>query len=300
MAASYLDAFSRDFLPPHLENSGYAVTIALGCVAFVLFFWRKIFEKHRYPPGPIPLPLLGNDYSLFAKDRATFEYENWSRYGNVVSCVSQGQWHVLLFGYDAIHEAFVKNADHFSDRQPPLSAEKSSLKPGLVFAKRWKDMRKQAIMVLRDHGMGKLKIEEKIRDELEYNFELFAAMKGPQHSHQFREIIGKAISNIISQIVFGRRLDYDDSNFVYLQKFDAFFRSRMKTAALPFYDYWPCDPLNHREKVKDLKLAQAFIRNEIQQHKAELDMNQPKDYIDTYLIEGLRTGDPLFADEGTF
>lgn len=44
--------------------------------------------------------------------------ENWSRkYGNVVSYVMFGQWTVELFGYDAIHEAFVEQSDIFSNRE---------------------------------------------------------------------------------------------------------------------------------------------------------------------------------------
>ena len=37
---------------------------------------------------------------------------------------------------------------------------------GLIYGTRWKDLRKQALTVLRDHGMGKVKIEEKIREEI--------------------------------------------------------------------------------------------------------------------------------------
>ena len=41
-----------------------------------------------------------------------------------------------------------------------------SLFLGLTFDDRWKDLRRQALTILRDHGMGKAKIEEKIREEL--------------------------------------------------------------------------------------------------------------------------------------
>lgn len=39
----------------------------------------------------------------------------------MVSFVSLGSWNVLLFGYDAIHEAFVKNAEHCSARKMPIT-----------------------------------------------------------------------------------------------------------------------------------------------------------------------------------
>ena len=50
--------------------------------------------------------------------------------------------------------------------------------------------------------------------------------------------------------------------------------------------------------LKSFNKVRSFIKDEIQQHKARLDVNEPKDYIDSYLIEGIKSEDPLFADEG--
>lgn len=51
----------------------------------------------------------------------------------MVSYVSLGKWTVQLFGYDAIHEAFVKNSDHFSERKGRFDVGVFStyLEPGL-------------------------------------------------------------------------------------------------------------------------------------------------------------------------
>ena len=35
-----------------------------------------------------------------------------------------------------------------------------------MFGDRWRDLRRQALTVLRDHGMGKAMIEDRIREEL--------------------------------------------------------------------------------------------------------------------------------------
>ena len=40
----------------------------------------------------------------------------WKKYGDVVSSYILGTWMVQLFSFDAIYEAFVSNADNFSER----------------------------------------------------------------------------------------------------------------------------------------------------------------------------------------
>ncbi|XP_067946183.1 cytochrome P450 2C37-like [Watersipora subatra] len=273
--------------------SSNIITIFLLCVVFVLAFWRKLLEKHLYPPGPLPLPFIGNDIALFAESRHAYRYYNWKRYGNVVSFVSLGSWNVLLFGYDAIHEAFVKNAEHCSARKMPITQKAH----GLVFSSQWKEQRRLALIVLRDFGMGKAKVESKIAQELEYNLELLATLEGKQSSRTFKEVVGKGICNIINQVVFGRRLDYADKQFARLLKVDGFFAKQLIASRLPFYKFWPLDPLKLKEYTGYWDEVSQFIAKEIQEHKANLDVNEPKDYIDYSLAEGVKTGDEIYSNE---
>ena len=64
---------------------------------------------------------------------------------------------------------------------------------------------------------------------------MISAMKGVQNSQVFHNTLGMAISNIMNQIVFGRRLEYDDPNFVAIQKFHLVFIAIIKANAVPFY-----------------------------------------------------------------
>lgn len=64
--------------------------------------------------------------------------------------------------------------------------------------------------------------------------------------------------------------------------------------------YLPWDPLKLKEYAQYFKTVQSFIDSEIRHHKAALDVDEPKDFIDSYLTEGVKTGDPLFADEGNW
>ena len=65
-------------------------------------------------------------------------------------------------------------------------------------------------------------------------------MNGRQNCKSFSQTIGMAISNIINQVVFGRRLEYSDPDFVGLENFDPYFAAKLKSSLLPFYQV--CKP----------------------------------------------------------
>lgn len=56
--------------------------------------------------------------------------EKWKKYGNVVSYRLGGFWHVELFGFDVIHDAFVKHSEEFSGRLQLPGSEFARNNPG--------------------------------------------------------------------------------------------------------------------------------------------------------------------------
>ena len=67
----------------------------------------------------------------------------------------------------------------------------------------WKTLRRFTMKALRDFGLGKTSLEEKIRDEIEIVLAEFDQMTGKPINPQ--ELLGKAIANIICSIIFGQR-----------------------------------------------------------------------------------------------
>nr|KAG5687490.1 hypothetical protein BaRGS_017082 [Batillaria attramentaria] len=128
---------------------------------------------------------------------------------------------VVLNGHKVIKEALVKQADVFSDR-PEF---------GLVFlvtdekginasGAEWKTVRKAALEILREFGMGKNLLAEKIQEEVtEYIRTIASKDAQPFDMTHLTQI---SVSNNICSILYGKRFDYDDQVFKeYMKAMDA-------------------------------------------------------------------------------
>uniref|UniRef100_A0A3B3QNC8 Uncharacterized protein n=1 Tax=Paramormyrops kingsleyae TaxID=1676925 RepID=A0A3B3QNC8_9TELE len=90
----------------------------------------------------------------------------------------------VLAGYKAVKEALINFAEEFGDRDITPIFKDFSKGHGIVFANgnSWKEMRRFALSTLRDFGMGKRGIEDKIIEEIHYMTEvkIFAVIGGRQ------------------------------------------------------------------------------------------------------------------------
>ena len=76
----------------------------------------------------------------------------------------------------------------------------------------WKEQRRFALRSLRDFGMGKLSMEGRIQDEAEQFVDELKKQSGQKLDMQY--LITNAVSNVICNMVFGQRFEYDDPVFL--------------------------------------------------------------------------------------
>ncbi|XP_046893413.1 cytochrome P450 2K1-like isoform X1 [Hypomesus transpacificus] len=188
----------------------------LGTVVFLLLLYLlscSSQEKGKDPPGPRPLPLLGNLLMLDLKRPYQTLCEISREYGSVFTVHFGLKKVVVLAGYKTVKQALVNHAEEFGDRELPPMFNDLNNGHGILFANgdSWKEMRRFALTTLRDFGMGKKMSEGKIIEECGNLIEVFEKYEGK--AFDTTQPVNYAVSNIICAIVYGNRFEYTDPEF---------------------------------------------------------------------------------------
>ncbi|XP_074883013.1 cytochrome P450 2C8-like isoform X3 [Buteo buteo] len=201
-----------------MDFLGAATVVLLVCIACLLSFtaWRGRSGKGKMPPGPAPLPILGSVLQVKPKNLAKTLQKLSEEYGPVFTVHLGSDPVVVLHGHDAVKEALVDRADEFAARGRMPIGDRANNGLGIVFSnnKEWLQVRRFALSTLRNFGMGKRSIEERIQEETEYLLEEINKTKGTPFDPTF--MLSCAVSNVICSIIFGKRYDYEDKKFLAL------------------------------------------------------------------------------------
>ncbi|KAK3800248.1 hypothetical protein RRG08_018858 [Elysia crispata] len=193
-------------------------TLATGVlVLLVVYAWSKTrlkCEGSNIPPFPAPAkPLLG--HTLLMKGNILDNF-SWMRKkaGDLFSLNLLGQHWVVVNGYGNLREVLVKHADKTQDRPPDLSSKiLGEDNHGLMSShgRNWKEQRSITNSILREFGMGKQIMAEKVLFEVRFFMEKLASFKG--QAIELPHIMSAAVCNVVCSITVGHRFDYDDEYY---------------------------------------------------------------------------------------
>ncbi|XP_011855222.1 PREDICTED: cytochrome P450 2C20-like isoform X2 [Mandrillus leucophaeus] len=200
------------------------LVLCLSCL-LLLSLWRQSSGRGKLPPGPTPLPIIGNILQLDIRNISK-SFSNFSKlYGPVFTVYFGLKPTVVLHGYEALKEALIDHGEAFSGRGALPLIERSQKGHGIIFStgKRWKEMRRFSLLTLRNFGMGKRSIEDCVQKEARCIVEELRKTNASPCDPTF--ILGCAPCNVICSIVFQNRFQYEDKNFLTLmERFNENFR----------------------------------------------------------------------------
>ncbi|KAM6471615.1 cytochrome P450 2C5-like [Liasis olivaceus] len=269
---------------------GAAVLILLGVLFSVIFASFHMYKKTaELPPGPTPWPILGN---LFQKNSLPL-YKSYSqltkKYGPIFTVWMGPKPLVVLCGYEVVKDALVDHAEEFGGRPDVPFDERVTKGKGIVSKNetKWRELRRFTLSTLRNFGMGKTAMSERVQEEALCLVEEIATRQGQPFDP--KGISLNAASNVICSVILGNRFDYGDQTFLKqlhtLANEMGYFNSFLGLVYNTFPKLMDYFPGKHIKIFADSEKVCDFIREKVEFHRRTLDPQNPRDYIDCFLIK---------------
>ncbi|XP_036024423.1 cytochrome P450 2C26-like isoform X2 [Onychomys torridus] len=264
------------------------LVLSVSCL-LLLSLWRQRSGRGKLPPGPTPLPIIGNFLQIDAKNISQSLTNISKVYGPVFTLYLGRKPTLVLHGYEAVKEALIDHGEEFSGRGSFPMAERTNKGLGIVFSNGsiWKEIRRFSLVTLRNLGMGKRTIEDRVQEEAQCLVEELRKTNGSPCDPTF--ILSCAPCNVICSIIFQNRFNYKDQDFLtFMEKLN----ENVRILSSPWFqvfnnfpsliDYCPG---SHHNIMKNVDYMKSYILEKIKEHQESLNVANPRDFIDYYLIK---------------
>ncbi|KAK7092781.1 cytochrome P450 2J4-like [Littorina saxatilis] len=259
-------------------------------VFLIGYYW--LTSPKNMPPGPMGLPLIGNLLQLRAAGSNQLELlKKWrQQYGDVFAIRLGSKNLVFISDYKILQETFVKNGDIFSGRPSNLyiiNQIKKKTGTGVILSEGaiWKELRRVTLMTMRDFGVGKKSLEQRVLDEALAVVEVLE--KGEGQPVLFKPLLSKFACNVICSIILGDRFDYDDKTFIELTKLVNLAVSQPLVFApvnfLPITRFAPAGKKIIHDVVDSFVTIDNFLGTVLKEHEETYDPSEIRDFVDFYI-----------------
>ncbi|XP_069116671.1 steroid 17-alpha-hydroxylase/17,20 lyase-like [Argopecten irradians] len=277
----------KEMLGP-LQKYVTPTSALVGLGAGLTVYWLVKRNKYKLPPGPTPMPLLGNYSLLNARDFQDQCMELSKKYGPVITIYMSTIPIVVVNTIEAATEVLVKSKADFANRPEVTSATFFSDGGKDIamaqYTPTWKLHRKIAGSALRTYLKGR-KLEEAIHGSLTQLIELFDEKQGEAFSPNTH--VDHAMLNIIYALCFSKVYKFNDPKFKNFMKVESdlieSFGSGFLEDLFPILiKIWPS-----KRFLKCADLAnQLFdvLLGELKEHRNTFDEGNIRDFTDALIL----------------
>ncbi|XP_075116041.1 cytochrome P450 2G1-like [Leptodactylus fuscus] len=261
------------------------------CISFLILVatLKSFWNGGKLPPGPVPLPLLGNALDIRG-DIVNSLMKLREMYGDVFTVYLGSRPVVVVTGYKLVKEIYVDNGDAYLNRGDLRTLDAFYKNDGFMFTanmKRWRELRRFSLMTLRDFGFGKRSTEDRIHEEIKH---LVTALKNTKESFfDPWQSLSKAFYNIIFSLMFGHRYDYKDREISTILSYIHETFSTMSSPWGQIYEMFPglmsFIPGPHQKIYKLMNNIKQFVDSRVKTDLKTLDPDNPRHYVDVFLIK---------------
>uniref|UniRef100_A0A3P8X662 Uncharacterized protein n=1 Tax=Cynoglossus semilaevis TaxID=244447 RepID=A0A3P8X662_CYNSE len=255
----------------------------LFVAVLLLLFLLQGQRGEKFPPGPRVIPIFGNVLQLNLKSPIKDLERLTKKYGKVYSIFFGSRPLVVVNGLEAFKETLVSKAFDFCGKPQDImfnyAFQVQAHAPGVVLADYspiWKEQRRFSLMTLRNFGLGKQSMEQRILAEISHVTKVLEENAGGTMDPHL--LFHNAASCIICQVLFGKHFEYEDE---FLKFSVELFHVTSKI-------------LNGPWGIEAFRLFRASRQKRLQfmaENKKTRVPGKPRHFIDCYLDEMDKRGD---------
>ena len=269
-------------------------------------------KRRNLPPGPVSIPFFGSLEVFFGADGESFFKKKFQKYGDMYSIlVGPFNTVVMLNNLQLTKDLFSR--DEFSGilfytffaMIFKICLQKGRMKLwfhqnirgtngrnlGIINTDgpTWTAQRRFALKELRDLGFGRKSLDSAMQDEVDEVIDKLLQIK--TGIIEMDSTFNTAIINVLWQIVASKRFDPDSSDTKRMMSLlNMQFKSGSQVKPKSLF------PLLRRilpfdEREKSFFEMKAMMRELIRDHMANIDYDNPRDFIDVYLKQIHDVGD---------
>lgn len=248
----------------------------------------------RKPPGPPHLPLLGSLPFLTTKRGLLDWVLDKQVTDHPMTTVWMGPTPFHIINCLQLAKQLFDRED-FSDRKVPdwiVPLRFSDGALGIInnSGTRWSAQRRFSLKTLKDFGLGRRSMEDSIHAEVSEMIEKCFSSNG--------DIVLGAdfnvpIINVLWQIVASARFDLENPKDAEMMNIvGEIFENGFKTDFFPLFLAKLLPSMSGLGRMTEVcHVLKEFLGDIIKDHENELDPNNPKDFIDVYLVEARKNSD---------